>query len=95
MSLDRNTVKTIADLARLHVDDDQLDALALELSAILTFVEQLGEVDTSGVAPMASVAASRLPLRADEVSDGGDRAAVLANAPMAIDDYYAVPKVVE
>ena len=95
MSLDRNTVKTIADLARLRVDDTQLDSLALELSAILAFVEQLGEVDTAGVEPMASVAASQLPLRSDDVCDGGDRNAVLANAPMAIDDYYAVPKVVE
>ena len=95
MSLDRSTVKTIAYLARIKVADDQLDALAHELSGILHWVEQLSEVDTRDVGPMTSVAAMRLYQREDDVSDGGDRHAVLANAPAPIDDYYSVPKVVE
>jgi aspartyl-tRNA(Asn)/glutamyl-tRNA(Gln) amidotransferase subunit C len=95
VSLDRSTVKTIAYLARLRVADDQLDGLARELSGILHWVEQLAEVNTDGVEPMTSVVAMTLPQREDQVTDGGDRRAVLANAPAAIDDYYSVPKVVE
>lgn len=95
MSLDRSTVKSIAFLARLRVDDAQCDALAAELSGILDWVEQLAEVDTAGVEPMTSVAAMTLTQRPDAVSDGGDLPLVLSNAPSAIEDYYAVPKVVE
>jgi aspartyl-tRNA(Asn)/glutamyl-tRNA(Gln) amidotransferase subunit C len=95
VSLDRSTVKTIAYLARVRVADDQLDALAHELNGILHWVEQLSEVNTEGVLPMTSGAALTLQLRPDAVTDGGDRRAVLANAPAPIDDYYAVPKVVE
>lgn len=96
MPLDRDTVKTIAFLARVRVADDQLEPLAGELSAILGWIEQLAEVDTSAVEPMTSVvAAMRAPQRADGVTDGRQRDAVLANAPNALDDYFAVPKVVE
>jgi aspartyl-tRNA(Asn)/glutamyl-tRNA(Gln) amidotransferase subunit C len=95
VSLDRSTVKSIAYLARLRVDDAQCDALAAELSGILHWVEQLGEVDTTGVEPMTSVAAMTLAQRPDAVNDGGDLGLVLSNAPSPIDDYYAVPKVVE
>lgn len=95
MSLDRSTVKTIAYLARLRVADEQLDGLAEELSGILGWVEQLSEVNTDGVEPMTSVVGMALSQRDDEVTDGGNRQAVLANAPAAIDDYYSVPKVVE
>lgn len=95
MSLDRSTVKSIAYLARLRVDDAQCDALAAELSGILHWVEQLSEVDTAGVEPMTSVAEMTLTQRPDAVSDGGDLRRVLSNAPAPIDDYYAVPKVVE
>jgi len=95
VSLDKDTVKTIAFLARVQVPDDQLDPLAGELSAILGWIAQLAEVDTSGVEPITSVAALAQHHRADEVTDGRRRDAVLANAPHALDDYYAVPKVVE
>ncbi len=95
MPLDIETVKTIAFLARVRVPEDQLNQLAGELSGILGWIEQLAEVDTSGVEPMTSVAAMSPHERGDLVTDGRRRDAVLANAPNAIDDYYAVPKVVE
>ena len=95
MSLDRSTVRTIAYLARLRVADDQLEGLVQELSGILHWVEQLVEVNTDGVEPMTSVVAMTLAQRDDGITDGGDRRAVLANAPAVIDDYYSVPKVVE
>ena len=95
MSLDRSAVKTIAHLARLRVADDRLERLAQELSGILRWVEQLNEVNTEGVEPMTSVVAMTLSQRDDAVTDGGNRRAVLANAPAVIDDYYSVPKVVE
>jgi aspartyl-tRNA(Asn)/glutamyl-tRNA(Gln) amidotransferase subunit C len=95
MSLDRNTVRTIAQLARIRVADEQLDGLAGELSGIIQWVEQLAELDTTDVEPMTSVTAMTLQLRADDVTDGGDRDAVLANAPEVVEGFYAVPKVVE
>ncbi len=95
MALDRDTVRSIATLARIRIADDQLDALAGELSHILHWVEQLAEVDTSDVAPMTSVAAMTLPRRIDAVTDGGVLEQVLSNAPDRVDGFYAVPKVVE
>lgn len=95
MSLDIDTVRKIAFLARIRVPDAELPGLAVELSAILGFVEQLAEVDTANVAPMASVAAAALPVRADVVTEHNDPARVLANAPGGIDAFFAVPKVVE
>lgn len=95
MSLDKATVRAIAELARIEVPDEELDHLAGELSNILTFVEQLSEVNTDGVAPMTSVAAMTLPMRKDEVTDGAQAEAVLANAPDGADGFFTVPKVVE
>ncbi|PKU23890.1 Asp-tRNA(Asn)/Glu-tRNA(Gln) amidotransferase subunit GatC [Telmatospirillum siberiense] len=95
MSLDKDTVRKIANLARLEVRDDELNHLAGELSNILQFVEQLAEVNTDGVAPMTSVAHMELPRRADEVTDGGYPDKVLANAPERNDGFFLVPKVVE
>jgi len=93
--LDTKTVKDIAFLARMRVDDDQLGGLAGELSAIIGWVEQLAEVDTEGVEPMTSVVEMAVPRREDAVTDGSCRQAVLANAPEGTDDFYTVPKVVE
>lgn len=95
MALDRTTVRNIAALARLAVKDEELDSLAGELSNILKFIEQLSEVNTEGVAPMASVAAMELPRRADKVTDGGAPDAILANAPEKAEGFFLVPKVVE
>ena len=95
MPLDKATVAHIATLARIRLSESELDPVADELSHILTWVEQLNEVDTTGVTPMASAAAASLPLRDDTVSDGGCRDAILGNAPSAARGFFAVPKVVE
>jgi len=95
MSLDKATVASIAALARLRVPEDRLEAMVGDLNAILGFVEQLDEVDTAGVEPLASVTGHALPLRDDVVTDGGYPDRVTANAPDAAGSFYAVPKVVE
>ena len=95
MALDKTTVARIAALARIKVPEADLAPLAGELSTILTWIEQLNEVDVSGVEPMSSVAQMTLPMREDEVTDGGDRDAILNNAPEAARGFFAVPKVVE
>jgi aspartyl-tRNA(Asn)/glutamyl-tRNA(Gln) amidotransferase subunit C len=95
MPLDKAAVAHIAALARIRLGDDELEPLARELSQILTWVEQLNEVDTADVAPLASVAAAALPMRGDEVTDGGCREAILENAPRRAGAFFAVPKVVE
>jgi len=95
MALDKATVARIATLARIKLTEAELEPLANELSHILSWVEQLNEVDTSGVAPMASASATKLPMRDDTVSDGGHRDAILGNAPRATRGLFAVPKVVE
>ena len=95
MSLDRNTVRNIAFLARIKVPEEDLDGLVGELSGIIGWVEQLGEVDTANVEPITSVAEMTLPRRKDEVTDGGYPDRVLANAPDRVKGFYAVPKVVE
>jgi aspartyl-tRNA(Asn)/glutamyl-tRNA(Gln) amidotransferase subunit C len=95
MPLDRAAVAHIASLARIRLSEAELDPLADELSQILTWIEQLNEVNTSGVAPMASVAASGLPMRDDEVTEGGRPEEILANAPRTAHGFFAVPKVVE
>ncbi|MFC4352864.1 Asp-tRNA(Asn)/Glu-tRNA(Gln) amidotransferase subunit GatC [Fodinicurvata halophila] len=95
MSVDKDTVAHIAKLARLRMDPEKTEAMAGELSQIFGWIEQLGEVDTTGVAPMTSVAQMKLPLREDEVSDGGYPEDVLRNAPESLQGFYVVPKVVE
>jgi aspartyl-tRNA(Asn)/glutamyl-tRNA(Gln) amidotransferase subunit C len=94
MALDKATVAHIAALARIRLSETEIEPLADELSQILTWVEQLNEVDTSGVAPMASAAAG-LPMRDDTVTDGGRREEILGNAPRTARGFFVVPKVVE
>ena len=95
MAVDEATVRKIARLARLGLADGEVAPLASELSAILGFVEQLGEVDTTGVPPMAAVSPKLHVWREDVVNDGGIREDVLANAPDAVAGFFAVPKVIE
>lgn len=95
MAIDKDTARRAANLARIAVPEDQLDALAGELSGILGFMEQLNEVDVEGVEPMTSVTPMRLKRRKDEVTDGDMQEAVLKNAPDQREGFFAVPKVVE
>lgn len=95
MSIDKDTARKVAHLARIEVAEDQLDALAVELSGILTFMEQLNEVDVEGIEPMTSVTPMALKRREDVVTDGGYPERILANAPDAREGFFAVPKVVE
>jgi aspartyl-tRNA(Asn)/glutamyl-tRNA(Gln) amidotransferase subunit C len=95
MAIDAATVRKVAHLARIRVEEDRLEPLAAELSGILAWIEQLNEVDTEGVAPMASTEAVSLPMREDVVTDGGDVRPILANAPKADRGFFVVPKVVE
>jgi aspartyl-tRNA(Asn)/glutamyl-tRNA(Gln) amidotransferase subunit C len=95
MSIDRETARKVAKLARIAVPEDRLDPLAGEFNAILGFIEQLGEVDVKGVEPMVSVEPMRLKRREDVVTDGNRQAAVLRNAPDAREGFFTVPKVVE
>ena len=95
MALTAADMKKIASLARIRQPEDRLEPLAKEISGILDWIEQLGEVDTDGVEPMTSAVASKLPMRQDVVTDGGDPARVLSNAPKTDRNFFVVPKVVE
>jgi aspartyl-tRNA(Asn)/glutamyl-tRNA(Gln) amidotransferase subunit C len=95
MSVDADTVRRVAHLARIAVADDEVENLEGELNAILAFVEQLTEVNVDGVEPMTSVTPMMLKMRNDEVTDGGIQDAIIANAPAREDHFFVVPKVVE
>ena len=95
MSIDIETARRVAKLARIRVDEGDLPALAGELSGILQFMAQLNEVDVTGIEPMTSVTPMRLKRRADVVTDGNIQSAILKNAPDAREGFFAVPKVVE
>ena len=95
MSIDINTARKVAKLARIRVEEGDLPPLAEKLSGILGLMEQLNEVDVTGIDPMTSVTPQRLLRRVDAVTDGDQQAAVLANAPDAREGFFAVPKVVE
>jgi len=95
MSVDSATVRKIAHLARIAVSDDEATQLEGELSAILDWVDMLGEVDIEGVEPMTSVLPMALKKRRDEVTDGGYPDDVTGNAPETDDHYFVVPRVVE
>jgi aspartyl-tRNA(Asn)/glutamyl-tRNA(Gln) amidotransferase subunit C len=95
MSADADTVRRIAQLARIAVAEDEIEHLREELNAILAFVEQLSEVNVDGVEPMTSVMPMQMKKRADVVTDGGIADEILKNAPAMEDHFFAVPKVVE
>ena len=95
MAIDAATVRKVARLARIAEPEEKLEPLARELSGILNWIEQLNEVDTDGVEPMTTAVHATLPMREDVVTDGGDPAKVLANAPKAVKGFFVVPKVVE
>lgn len=95
MQVDEATVRRIARLARIKITDDEAKGLRQELNGILTWVEQLSEVDTNSVEPMTRVVAQELKKRHDVVTDGEIAADVVANAPQTEDNFFVVPKVVE
>ena len=95
MSVDQNTVRRIARLARIAIADEDVPHLQDELNAILAFVEQLNEVEIEGVAPMTSVTPMPMKKRQDAVTDGGYPDKIVANAPATEDNFFLVPKVVE
>ncbi len=95
MSVDIATVKRVAHLARIAVDDAKAEAMTGELNTILGFVEQLNEVDVDGVEPMTSVTPMEMKKRTDNISDGDKAGDIVANAPASEDNFFQVPKVVE
>ena len=95
MSVDIETVKRVAHLARIAVGEEEAERMTGELNTILGFVEQLNEVDVSGVEPMTSVIPMEMRKRADEVTDGGKPEDIVANAPATDENFFLVPKVVE
>jgi aspartyl-tRNA(Asn)/glutamyl-tRNA(Gln) amidotransferase subunit C len=95
MSVDKDTVRRIARLARLALEDERIEPMVQELNGILAWVEQLKEVDIEGVAPLTSVVEQRLKMREDVVTDGGNADALMINASGGEDHFFVVPKVVE
>ncbi len=95
MSIDINTVRKVAKLARIRTNDADAEVLTGELNNILSMIEELNEVKTDGIEPMTSVIEMNLPERADEVTDGGMPEKILANAPEKAAGFFVVPKVVE
>ena len=95
MALDPTTIRRIANLARIRVEDDQLEPLSRELNGILGWIEQLNEVNVDGVEPLTGGAQMAMKMRDDVVTDGGYAEKILANAPDRNGPFFAVPKVVE
>ena len=95
MSVDATTVKRIGRLARIRIEEDEVAGYQTEINAILGFIEQLGEVDVTGVEPMTSVTPMALRRRDDVVTDGGYAEAIVSNGPLSEDNFFLVPKVVE
>ena len=95
MAVDADAVRRVAHLARIAVAEDEVAALQGELNAILSFIEQLGEVRVDGVEPMTSVTPMDMRMRQDKVDDGGMADAIVKNAPATEDHYFLVPKVME
>ena len=95
MSVDQDTVRRVARLARIRVSEEDVPRLAGELNSILHWIEQLNEVDVTNVEPLTSVITMKMKMRKDEVTDGNRAAEITANAPASEDNFFVVPKVVE
>ena len=95
MSVDKDTVRRIAKLSRIALDEARVGPMVDELNGIFTWVQQLNEVNIEGVAPMTSVVKQRLKMREDNITDGGNANELMANAPQGEDHFFVVPKVVE
>lgn len=95
MSVDKDTVRRIARLARIALEEERVEPMVNELNGIFAWVEQLGEVNVEGVQPMTSAVDHKLKMREDKVTAGGDARAITANAPISEDNFFVVPKVVE
>ncbi len=95
MKIDKNTTLKIAKLSRIKIDDSEVDELSSQLSAIVNWVEQLNEVDTDNIEPLSNVSMAKLPLRKDIENRDDNSKEVLSNAPDKLENYFAVPKVVE
>ena len=95
MSVDKDTVRGIAKLSRIALDETRVAAMVDELNGIFAWVQQLNEVNVEGVPPLTSVVEQRLKMRDDVVTDGGNADALMANAPQGEDHFFVVPKVVE
>jgi len=95
MSVDKDTVRRIAKLSRIALDEARVGPMVYELNGIFAWVQQLNEVNVEGVPPLTSVVAQRLKMREDEITDGGNANALMANAPEGEDHFFVVPKVVE
>ena len=95
MTVDITTVKRVAKLARIAVSDERAETMVGELNTILGFVEQLNEVDVTGIEPMTSVVDVAMKKRVDIVNDGGKANDIIANSPASEDNYFMVPKVIE
>jgi len=95
MSVDKDTVRRIAKLSRIALDEARVGPMVDELNGIFAWVQQLNEVNVEGVPPLTSVVAQRLKMRDDKITDGGNANALMANAPEGEDHFFVVPKVVE
>ena len=95
MKIDKNTTLKIAKLSRIKIKDDEVDELSTQLSSIVSWVEQLNEVNTDNVEPLSNVSMTKLPLRKDIGNIKDNSKEVLLNAPDKLENYFAVPKVVE
>jgi len=95
LKIDKNTTLKIAKLSRIKISDDEVDELSSQLSAIVDWVEQLNEVNTDNIEPLTNISSDKLPLRKDIANTEDNSKEVLSNAPDKLENYFAVPKVVE
>ena len=95
MSIDKDTVKHISKLAKISLDEKNVDSLSKDLTSIMKFIENLNKLDTDKTAPLTSIINASLKSRKDEVKDGKIRDQVLKNSPEKNDEFFVVPKVIE